>query len=127
MRQGRPLRPTPVDHAGYRKTMEQENCTFEKTEILAHNIGYMKLNSFPDLLYAGQQQLLRWLLWATWTPSSLDLRNNRCGEPEMVALMAAYLFDRPEYWYNPRENTTPAPGRSHLFQETDWRTSRYMS
>ena len=25
----------------------------------------------------------------------------------MVALMAAYLFDRPEYWYNPRENTTP--------------------
>ena len=36
-----------------------------------------------------------------------DLRDNRGGEPEMVALMAAYLFDRPEYWYNPRENTTP--------------------
>jgi hypothetical protein len=46
--QGRPLRPTPVDHAGYRKTMEQENCRFEKTKILAHKIGYMKLNSFPD-------------------------------------------------------------------------------
>jgi len=46
--QGRPLRPTPVDHAGYQKTMEQENCTSEKTEILAHKIGYMKLNSFPD-------------------------------------------------------------------------------
>jgi len=35
----------------------------------------------------------------------------------MVALMAAYLFDHPEYWYNPRENTTgrswthsPVPG-----------------
>lgn len=25
----------------------------------------------------------------------------------MVALMSGYLFDRPEYWYNPRENTTP--------------------
>jgi hypothetical protein len=46
--QGLPRRPTPVDHTGYRKTLEQENCTFEKTEILAHNIGYMKLNSFPD-------------------------------------------------------------------------------
>jgi hypothetical protein len=28
--------------------MEQENCRFEKTKILAHKIGYMKLNSFPD-------------------------------------------------------------------------------
>ena len=27
--------------------MEQENCRFEKTKILAHKIGYMKLNSFP--------------------------------------------------------------------------------
>jgi C-terminal processing protease CtpA/Prc len=35
-----------------------------------------------------------------------DLRENRGGEPTMVALMAAYLFDHPEYWYNPRENTT---------------------
>ena len=25
----------------------------------------------------------------------------------MVALMSGYLFDRPEYWYNPRKNTTP--------------------
>jgi hypothetical protein len=46
----------------------------------------------------------------------------------MVALMAAYLFDRPEYWYNLQgEYDTARPGRSHLFQETDWRTSRYMS
>jgi C-terminal processing protease CtpA/Prc len=45
------------------------------------------------------------------------MRDNRGGEPDMVALMAAYLFDHPEYWYNPRENTTqqswtlsPVPG-----------------
>lgn len=24
----------------------------------------------------------------------------------MVALIAAYLFDHPEYWYNPRENSS---------------------
>src|SRR5436309_10003918 len=35
-----------------------------------------------------------------------DLRDNRGGEPAMVMLMAAYLFDHPEYMYNPRENTT---------------------
>ena len=46
-----------------------------------------------------------------------DLRDNRGGEPAMVAFMAAYLFDHPEYLYNPRENTTeqswtrsPVPG-----------------
>lgn len=46
-----------------------------------------------------------------------DLRDNRGGEPAMVAFLAAYLFDHPEYWYSPRENTTeqswtrsPVPG-----------------
>src|SRR6201985_3330105 len=46
-----------------------------------------------------------------------DLRDNRGGFPEMVMLIAAYLFDHPEYMYNPRENTTerswtvsPVPG-----------------
>jgi C-terminal processing protease CtpA/Prc len=39
--------------------------------------------------------------------------------PNMVALMASYLFDHPEYFYNPRENTTqdswtrsPVPGNN---------------
>jgi len=46
-----------------------------------------------------------------------DLRDNRGGEPDTVAFIAAYLFDHPEYWYNPRESTTqqswtrsPVPG-----------------
>jgi len=28
---------------------EAANCTFERVEILPHNIGYLKLNSFPDV------------------------------------------------------------------------------
>jgi retinol-binding protein 3 len=35
-----------------------------------------------------------------------DLRDNTGGEPAMVMLMAAYLFDHPEYMYNPRERPT---------------------
>ena len=35
-----------------------------------------------------------------------DLRENRGGDPDMVMLLAAHLFDHPEYMYNPRENTT---------------------
>jgi len=28
--------------------LEQDNCTFKKVEILPNNIGYLKLNGFPD-------------------------------------------------------------------------------
>ena len=35
-----------------------------------------------------------------------DLRDNRGGLPDMVMLLGAYLFNHPEYMYNPRENTT---------------------
>jgi Peptidase family S41/N-terminal domain of Peptidase_S41 in eukaryotic IRBP len=104
---GRPLGPTPDDHARYRKIMEQENCTFEKTETLVHNIGYLKLNSFPDPSICGPTAVTAMASLNHVDAIIFDLRNNRGGEPEMVALIAAYLFDRPEYWYNPRENTTP--------------------
>ena len=36
----------------------------------------------------------------------VDLRDNRGGFPNMVLFLAAYLFDHPEYFYNPRQNTT---------------------
>src|SRR5260370_30591119 len=35
-----------------------------------------------------------------------DVRDNRGGDPEMVMLIAAYLFDHPEYMYSPRESPT---------------------
>jgi len=114
---GRPLGPTPEDQARYRKTMEQANCTFEKAEILAHNIGYLKLNSFPDPSICRPTVVAAMASLSQVDAIIFDLRDNSGGEPQMVALMAAYLFDRPEYWYNPRENTTtrswtqsPVPG-----------------
>ncbi len=44
----RPPGSTPESIARYRKAMEQQNRTFAKIEILPNNIGYLKLNSFPD-------------------------------------------------------------------------------
>ena len=43
-----PVGPTSEGLARYRKDMEQQNCMFEKVTILSHNIGYLKLNFFPD-------------------------------------------------------------------------------
>jgi hypothetical protein len=114
---GRPLGPTPEDHARYREAMKQENCTFEKTEILPHNIAYLKLNSFPERPICESTARAVMNRLNDGDAVIFDLRDNRGGEPEMVAFMAAYLFDHPEYLYNPRENTTerswtqsPVPG-----------------
>src|SRR5581483_6580161 len=41
--------PSAEQLARRRELLKQQNCTFEKVEILPHNIGYLKLNSFPDL------------------------------------------------------------------------------
>jgi len=109
--------PTPEDLAHYREAMKAENCTFEKVEMLAGNIGYLKLNSFPDVSVCGQTATAAMASLNQADAMIFDLRGNGGGEPEMVALMASYLFDHPEYWYNPRENTTqhswtrsPVPG-----------------
>ena len=43
-----PPAPTAESLARYRKAMEEQNCMFRKIEILSPNIGYLKLDFFPD-------------------------------------------------------------------------------
>jgi hypothetical protein len=114
-----PTGQTPESLAGYRKAMNQQNCTFARVEILPHNVGYLKLNSFPDVSLCQATAAAAMASLNRADAIILDLRDNRGGEPSMVALMAAYLFDHPEYLYNPRENTTeqswthsPVPGNT---------------
>ena len=112
-----PPEQTPESLARYRKAMEQENCMFKKVEILPHNIGYLKLNFFSDTSVCKST--------ATTAMASLnhadaiifDLRDNTGGFPNMVSLIASYLFDHPEYMYGPRGAPTeqswtrsPIPG-----------------
>jgi Peptidase family S41/N-terminal domain of Peptidase_S41 in eukaryotic IRBP len=113
----RPPAPTPEGSARYRQAMEQDNCTFEKVEILPHHIGYLKLNSFPDPSVCRSTALAAMASLNHADAIIFDLRDNGGGYPGMVMLITAYLFDHPEYVYNPRENTThqswtqsPVPG-----------------
>ena len=108
---------TPESLARYRKAMEENNCTFEKVEILPRNIGYLKLNSFPEPSICRSTATASMASLNHADAMILDLRDNTGGLPDMVMLMAAYLFDHPEYMYNPRENVTerswtrsPVPG-----------------
>jgi hypothetical protein len=112
-----PTEPTPEELARYREAMKQVNCTFEKIDILPNNIGYVKLDFFPDRSVCEQTATAAMASLNRADALIVDLRDNRGGMPNMVALMASYLFDHPEYFYNPRENTTqeswthsPVPG-----------------
>lgn len=113
----RPRAQTPEGRAQYRKALEQENCTFQKVEILPHNMGYIKLNSFPDLALCESTAAAAMATLNHADAVIFDLRDNRGGYPNMVEFIASYLFDHPEYLYNPRERTTreswtrsPVPG-----------------
>ena len=114
-----PSAETPEALAHYTSTMKQQNCTFEKVEILSHNIGYLKLNSFPDLFVCKPTIAAAMTSLNHADAIIFDLRDNRGGQPDTVMLIASYLFDHPEYMYNPRENTTerswtrsPVPGNT---------------
>jgi hypothetical protein len=112
-----PTEQTPEELARYREAMKRINCAFERVETLPHNIGYLKLNFFPDRSICDQTATAAMASLNRADALIVDLRDNRGGMPNMVALMASYLFDHPEYFYNPRENTTqeswtrsPVPG-----------------
>ncbi len=115
-----PPQPRPAMLERYREAMMRQNCTFEKVSILRGNIGYVKLNSFPDLSVCGATATAAMTAVNGAKAVIFDLRDNTGGFPETVASIAAWLFDHPEYLYNPREDTTksswtrsPVPG-SHL-------------
>ena len=86
---------------------KQQKCSFEKLELHPGNIGYVKLNWFPDPASCGEvAEAVMGRLNET-DAIIFDLRDARGGYPEMVRMMAGWLFDHPVHWYNPRA-TSPA-------------------
>ena len=109
--------PPPALSTTYREQMQRINCAFEKVEVLSENIGYFKLNAFPDT--SACETITRNVMVRMSNAKAviIDLRDNRGGFPSMVKLLSACLFDHPEYLYSPIENTTrdswthsPVPG-----------------
>jgi Peptidase family S41/N-terminal domain of Peptidase_S41 in eukaryotic IRBP len=105
----RPSGPAPEEIAQYRSEMAANNCTFEKIKILPHNIGYLKLNSFPDPSICEPAAKIAMASLNHSDAIIFDLRDNRGGYAKMVALLATYLFDRPTHlndFYNRGANST---------------------
>jgi hypothetical protein len=89
----------------YHEALRQNNCTFEKVEILPHNVGYLRLNSFPDISVCRSTAVAAMAELNNADAIIFDLRDNQGGYPEMVSLIASYLFNGPVDWYDPRDNT----------------------
>ena len=112
-----PPEPTPESLARYSNAMIRQNCMFEKVQVLPHNIGYLKFNWFPDVSACQPTAVAAMASLNHADAVIFDLRENRGGFSSMVSLISAYLFDHPEYMYDPRENPTeqswtrsPVPG-----------------
>ncbi len=97
-----PNGPPPGVEDRYRAAMQQSNCTFEKVEILAHNIGYVKLNSFPDPAVCQSTAVAAMARLEGADAVIFDLRDNGGGYGGMVGLLTGYLFERPTPLYDPR-------------------------
>jgi hypothetical protein len=116
----RSLRPTAEEVAEYREEMQRKNCNFEKIRILPHDIGYIKLDSFPQPSVCGAKAAAVMAYLNHVDAIIFDLRDNRGGYSDMVALLATYLFDHPTHlndFYDRGANSTeqvwtlpPVPG-----------------
>jgi hypothetical protein len=101
--------PTPEDQARFHQQMEHDNCAFDKVEILASNIGYVKFDGFMDASFCGPTVVAAMGFVAHADAIIFDLRQNGGGQPAMVTLIASYLFDKPTHLidiYNRKEDST---------------------
>ena len=114
---GLPPPPSAETLEQRRSTLLRQNCLFEKVEMLPQNIGYLKLNGFPDLSVCGSIMSAAMASVNNAEALIVDLRDNAGGFGASVLAMAAYLFDRPRSFYDPRATkpdsawtASPAPG-----------------
>jgi peptidase S41-like protein len=112
-----PPAETPDSLERNRQRILQQNCMIRRAEILSHNVGYLKMDFFPDVSVCGASAKAAMAALNDADAIIFDLRDNTGGFENMVALLASYLFDHPEYLYSPRGAPTeeswtksPVPG-----------------
>lgn len=71
------------------------NYGVTRVERLRGNIGYLELRQFAPVQQARPVIAAAMTLLANTDALVIDLRRNGGGDPETVALLASYLFDKP--------------------------------
>jgi hypothetical protein len=89
--------PSPDAVGRFRAAMQEANCGFDKVEHLSGNIGYLKFNFFADPEVCGGTAVAAMNFLENVDALIFDLRDNRGGDPKMVALISTYLFATPTH------------------------------
>jgi len=84
----------PAPPAPSRTDLDETNCGFKKVEQLDGNVGYVRFDSFEEAELCGSTASAALTFLAATRALIIDLRENRGGKPEMVALIASFVFDR---------------------------------
>jgi hypothetical protein len=89
-----PPAPSPDDIARARREVDEGNCSFQKVERMAGNVGYLKFDAFEDTDLCAPTVAAAMTFLAGTRAMIIDLRENGGGAPKMVALVSSYLFDK---------------------------------
>lgn len=84
--------PTAEERQGLRNYGETINYGFERVERLPGNVGYIRLNLFFPTEYGGETAVATMRFIAATEALIIDLRGNDGGHPNMIVLLASYLF-----------------------------------
>jgi hypothetical protein len=101
--------PSESDQAAYHRALERTNCGFQDVAVLAGNIGYLRFSYFGAPESCAETAAAAMKLLSHTNALIFDVRQNRGGDPRMVALLTSYLFDKRTHLsdiYNRREDKT---------------------
>lgn len=84
--------PGPDAEVRHRRYSERSNHGFVRVEILAANIGYLRLDEFGDPALGGETAAAALRFVAHTDALIIDLRANGGGHGGMEALLSTYLF-----------------------------------
>jgi retinol-binding protein 3 len=117
-----------------RKGGALSNYGFEKCERLPGNIGYLDFRTFADPELAGETAAAAMGFLANTDALLIDMRQNRGGIPDMVAVMCSWFFDQPVHLndiYNRLDDETKQlwslsymPGKRYVGKDVYILTSR---
>jgi hypothetical protein len=127
--------PGPEELERWKRRLARDNYGFRRVEILAGNIGYIRLDTFAPPEFAADAYIAAMALVANSDALIIDLRENGGSmSPDAIPLLCSYFFEQPTHlidlaWSGeprPRQLWTLGyvPGRRYLHKPIYVLTSR---
>jgi hypothetical protein len=88
--------------------LAKDNFMFKKLEILAGNVGYLRLDAFVDATYSGATAVAAMNFLAHCDALIIDLRYNGGGSPSLIQLLTSYFYVQPTHlnsFYTPNTDS----------------------